>query len=146
MNVRRNRGSATVEFAASLLILLTFMLAIIDFSRMLFTWNAAAEAARAGARWAVVCDDTNQKTAVLARMQGMLPQIGDIDLAWEGPAGCTSANCLGVTVTITSLNYQWISPIAGRATKLPGITMPTFSTYLSREIMRQDPQSAAICS
>jgi hypothetical protein len=50
-----------------------------------------------------------------------------------------------VTVTITSLNYQWISPIAGSA-KLAAMAMPVFSTYLPREVMRQDPNSAAICS
>jgi hypothetical protein len=77
-------------------------------------------------------------------MQALLPQVGDISLAWE-PAGCTSTSCQGVTVTITSLDYQWISPIAGLA-RLASRAMPGFSTYLPREIMRQDPNSAAICS
>lgn len=140
----RDKGSTTVEFAFVLILFLTFLLGITDFSRMLFTWSAASEATRAGARYAVVCDDTTQKALVLARMQLLLPQINDISLAWE-PAGCTSATCQGVTITITSLNYQWISPIAGAAARAP-IAMPTFSTYLPREIMRQDPNSAAICS
>jgi hypothetical protein len=73
-------------------------------------------------------------------MKGILPQIGDINLAWN-PAGCTSATCEGVTVTITSLNYQWISPIAGSA-GLAAKAMPTFSTYLPREIMKQDAVAA----
>lgn len=139
-----NVGATTVEFALVLIVFLTFFLGITDFSRMLFTWNAANEATRAGARYAVVCDDTGYKPQVLAKMQALLPQIGDINLAWS-PAGCTSATCEGVTVTITSLNYQWISPIAGSA-QLAAISMPSFSTYLPREIMRQDPNSAAICS
>jgi hypothetical protein len=49
-----------------------------------------------------------------------------------------------VTVSITGLNYHWISPIAGAAAMAP-IPMPTFSTFLPREIMRQDPNSASIC-
>lgn len=137
-------GATTVEFALVLTIFLTFLLGITDFSRMLFTWSAANEATRAGARFAVVCDNTGNSAEVLAKMQALLPQIQTINLAWT-PAGCTAATCEGVTLTITDLNYQWISPIAGLATLSP-IPMPTFSTYLPREIMRQDANSNAICS
>lgn len=136
---RYEKGATAVEFALSLLLFLTFLLSIVDFSRMLFTWNAANEAARLGARYAVVCDDTSDQAVVLTRMQRLLPQIGAIDLAWE-PAACNTTNCEGVTVTITSLNYQWISPIFGVAARA-AIPMPTFSTFLPREIMGQDPNS-----
>ena len=136
----RQSGSTAVEFALVLIVFFTFFLGITDFARMLFTWGAADEAARNGARFAAICDDTANKAKVLARMKGVLPQIGDINLAWN-PVGCTSATCEGVTVTITSLNYQWISPIAGSA-KLAAIAMPTFSTYLPREIMKQDAVAA----
>lgn len=142
--MKKARGATTVEFALGLIIFLTFLLGITDFSRMLFTWNAATEATRAGARFAVVCDDTTQSAAVLTRMQQLLPQITSINVAWS-PNACTTATCQGVTVTITGLNYQWISPIAGLATMAP-IAMPTFSTFLPRERMRQDPHSATICS
>jgi Flp pilus assembly protein TadG len=141
---QRQRGATTVEFALSLLIFLTFLLGVADFGRMLFTWNSANEAARAGARYAVVCDDTTRAGAVLARMQQILPQITAINVAWA-PNGCTASNCQGVTVTITGLNYHWISPIAGIA-YAANIAMPTFSTYLPREMMWQDPHSAAICT
>ncbi|AIY42966.1 TadZ/CpaE-like protein [Collimonas arenae] len=142
--MKKQSGATVVEFALVLVIFLTFLLGITDFSRMLFTWAAANEATRAGARYAVVCDDTTKQAQVLTKMQTMLPQISAISLAWA-PAGCSAATCAGVTVTITSLNYQWISPIAG-SVKLAGIPMPVFSTYLPREMMRQDPNSAAICS
>lgn len=141
--MKRQAGAATVEFALVLVLFLTFLLGITDFARMLFTWNAATEATRAGARYAVVCDDTGNQAQVLARMQALLPQISTIGVAWT-PAGCTAATCEGVTVTVTGLNYQWISPIAGLVARAP-IAMPTFSTFLPREIMRQDPNSAAIC-
>lgn len=139
----RQAGATTVEFALALLIFLTFLLGITDFSRMLFTWNAASEATRAGARYAVVCDNIGQQAAVLARMRQLLPQITAVDVAWS-PNACTPSTCQGVTVTITGLNYQWISPIAGLGA-MRAIRMPTFSTFLPREIMRQDPNSAAIC-
>lgn len=139
----RQRGATVVEFALVLLIFLTFLLGVVDFSRMLFSWNAATEATRAGARYAAICDSTAQKAVVLSKMQALMPQIGDIDVAWT-PAGCTSATCQGVTVSITSLNYQWISPIAGFA-KLAPTAMPQFSTFLPRESMRQDPYSITHC-
>ncbi len=137
---KKQAGSTAVEFALVLIVFFTFFLGITDFARMLFTWGAANEASRNGARFAAICDDTANKAKVLARMKGVLPAIGDINLAWN-PAGCTSATCEGVTVTITSLNYQWISPIAGSA-KLAAKAMPTFSTYLPREIMKQDAVAA----
>lgn len=139
----RTHGATTIEFALGLLFFLMLVLGIVDFARMLFTWSAANEATRAGARYAVVCDDTGQQALVLARMQVLLPQITAAGVAWA-PAGCTAATCEGVTVTITGLNYQWISPIVGVAAPL--IPMPSFSTYLPREVMRQDAHSAAICS
>jgi Flp pilus assembly protein TadG len=141
-------GSTAVEFALVMLIFLTFLLAVTDFSRMLYTWNAANEATRAGARYAAVCDDASNPNSakVLAKMQALLPQITQINLAWEDDKGnsCTSATCVGVTVTIVGLKYQWISPIAGLA-RLAPMVMPTFKTYLTREIMGQDPNSPAIC-
>jgi Flp pilus assembly protein TadG len=142
---KRQDGAELVEFSLALLIMLTFVLAIVDFARMLFLWNAANEAVRAGARYAVVCDDATQKDAVLARMRGLLPQIQDIEMQWDPDNSCTSANCQGVTVSITSLEFRWISPIAGLAAALPVWQMPRFPYYLSRELMRQDTHSATIC-
>jgi Flp pilus assembly protein TadG len=143
---RRQVGATIVEFALALVVFLTFLLGIADFGRMLFTWNAATEATRAGARYAVVCDNTARKAAVVGRMQQLLPQItsSNVNVTWT-PTGCSTATCEGVTVSITGLNYQWISPVAGLAS-VGAITMPSFSTFLPRERMYQDPHSAAICS
>lgn len=141
----RQRGATAVEFALVLLIFLTFLLGVVDLSRMLFTWNAATEATRAGARYAVVCDDQSRTADVLARMQAMLPQIQTIAIDWF-PQNCTTASCEGVSVSVTGMNYQWISPI-GALAQLPSFPMPGFSTYLPREVMRQDPNvSAALCA
>jgi len=142
MNAKQS-GATTIEFALVLIIFLMFLLGVVDFSRMLFTWSAANEATRAGARYAVVCDSTGNQAAVLARMQQMLPQISTVSVAWTPPA-CDPTNCIGVTVSITNLNFRWISPIPGFASRL--IPMPAFSTFLTREVMRQDPNSAAICA
>lgn len=137
-----HRGATAVEFALVLVLFLTFLLGVIDFSRMMFMWNAATEATRAGARYAVVCDDTFNDPAVLARMQALMPQIQQVQIDWQ-PQGCTAATCEGVTVSINQMTYQWISPIAAIAGPL---AMPKFSTFLTREVMRQDPHSATLCS
>lgn len=141
----KNSGATTVEFALVLLVFLMFTLGIVDFSRMLFTWNAATEATRAGARFAVVCDPTGRQDLVLAKMQALLPQIRTISVAWTPPS-CGPTDCLGVTVDVTNLDYQWISPVPSAVTR--AIRMPTFSTFLTREVMGQDPNShlgAQIC-
>jgi Flp pilus assembly protein TadG len=136
------KGATTVELALVLVVFFMFLLGVTDFSRMLYTWNAATEATRAGARYAVVCADSGNEAQVVQKMRMMVPEIGAADLAWE-PAGCSAANCAGVTVTITSLNYRWLSPIAGAV--MPVRALPNFSTYLPREMMRQDPNNALIC-
>lgn len=135
-------GATLVEFSLVFLILLMFLLGLMDFARMLYTWNAANEATRAGARYAVVCDDQNNGAAVLAKMQALLPQITSVSVAWD-PVGCNPGTCEGVSVGITGLNFQWISPIIGAVG--PRIALPTFRTYLPREIMRQDANSSTIC-
>lgn len=140
---RRQRGSTALEFAFVLIAFLMFMLGVMDFARMLFTWSAASEAARTGVRYAAVCDDTGNQALVLARMQRLLPQVQNISLDWQ-PSGCSSGSCETVTLTIENLQYRWISPVIGLAPRW--LTMPRFSSTLTREVMRQDPNSASICS
>jgi Flp pilus assembly protein TadG len=147
--MKRHSGAAIVEFALVLIIFLTFLLGILDFARMLWTWNAANEATRWGARVSVVCNKS--APAVLTNMKKFVPQLtaANVQIDWYDGAGnvsttCDHTNCTGVNVRIVNLNYQWISPIGfGNQTALP---MPGFSTYLPREIMGQDPDSAAVCS
>lgn len=137
------RGATIIEFSLVLLVFLMFLLGILDFARMLYTWNAATEATRAGARYAAVCDDGAHPDLVLARMQQLLPQITAVDVQWS-PASCTASTCEWVTVSIRDLNFQWISPIPGAVSM--AIPMPPFSTTLPREVMRQDSHSNALCS
>ena len=148
----KQSGATAVEFALVLIIFLTFFLGILDFARMLWTWNAASEATRWGARISVVCDRGSASEAfVLSRMQVFLPQLtaSNLVVEWYDAANtistsCNATNCSGVNVRITGLNYQWISPIG--FSNHAAIPMPGFSTYLPREIMGQDVNSSAVCS
>ncbi|GAO69972.1 MULTISPECIES: TadE/TadG family type IV pilus assembly protein [Comamonas] len=151
------RGATLIEFALGLLIFLMFLLGVVDFSRLLYSWAAANEATRAGARYAVVCADpqyANSKNLVLGQMTPWLPQLtaSNIAIDWYDPAGnksttCDSTSCGGVRVRIdpqNPLKFQWIAPIVGSA--IQQIPMPEFSTYLPREILRQDPNSSTACA
>ena len=76
-----------------LIIFLTFFLGILDFARMLWTWNAANEATRWGARVSVVCD--KGAAAVLANMKKFLPQLtaANVQIDWYDAAGTISTTC-----------------------------------------------------
>ncbi len=52
------QGSALVEYAIVLVLLLTFLFGIMDFSRFLYTYHFVAEVAREGSRYAVVSGST----------------------------------------------------------------------------------------
>ena len=147
--MKKQSGAAALEFALVFTLFLTFLLGIIDFSRMVLTWNSANEATRWGARTAVVCN--RGAAAPLVNMQKILPQLtaANVKIEWYDATGnisgtCDATNCVGVNVRIEALDYQWISPIAGSA-KLAGFNMPAFSTYLPRESMGQPTSSAISC-
>lgn len=147
-------GATMVEFALVLILFLTVLLGIVDFARMLWTWNAASEATRWGARVSVVCE--RDATAVLARMKFFVPQLqaANVQIDWYTwdhvsstyniSYGCDHTNCAGVNVQIKNLNYQWMGPVAFGFQSLIG--MPAFSTFLPREIMGRDDDSASVCS
>lgn len=134
------RGSTTVEFALVFLLFLMFLLGVLDFSRMLYTWQGTNAATRIGARYAVVCAAPGDSSRILARMKQVMPEVTTINVAWE-PAGCGFNDCEAVTVSVTGMNFKWISPIPN-STALPLIMMPGFSTYLPREMMTYN---SAIC-
>lgn len=144
---RREAGAAIVEFALVAVLFFTLMLGIMDFGRMLFTWNSAAEATRWGARVAVVCDKLTPDQ-VRAKMKLILPQLSDanIVISWQNPEGvaspgCDKSNCKGVEVSIynnpadtsdpNNFKINAVSPFMGFV--MPPV--PAFSTYLPRESM-----------
>ena len=140
----RQRGASVLEFALVLLLFLTFLLGLLDFSRLLYTWHAAQEAARAGARYAAVCDDTTRLADVRTLMQRMAPSISTVVIDWS-PAGCSTSTCQSLRLRVTGLEFQWIAPIAG-GNRLSTWALPAITTDVPREAMRQDPLSAALCS
>ena len=126
----RTHGATTIEFALGLLFFLMLVLGIVDFARMLFTWSAANEATRAGARYAVVCDDTGQQALVLARMQTLLPQITAAGVAWA-PAGCTVAMS-GFAPAVCQVQQLPAGTFARLSPRASGAPVPAVLPYTIR--------------
>lgn len=127
---RDQKGAAAVEFALVSTVFFMVLLGTVEMGRLLWTWNAAAEATRLGARMAVVCDVNDP--SIKARMQERLPalQPGDIALTYL-PAGCTDANCQSVRVSLAGYTHQPIIPFVGLS-----IPIAAFQTTLPREFMQ----------
>jgi Flp pilus assembly protein TadG len=142
MSMRRHlpvavQGATTVEFAIVAVVFFSLLLGITDFGRMLFTWNAAAEATRWGARIAVVCDKLTPNQ-VRDRMKVILPQLtnDNIVINYYNPAGtinnaCDKDTCKAVEVSLAGFTFDPISPFM----PFGAVTVPDFRTYLLRESM-----------
>jgi len=140
------KGTTAVEFAIVAVLFLTVLLAILDFGRILFTWNAVGEATRWGARQAVVC--AQGSGTVLAKMQNILPslQAANVSVQWYDTSGapsttCDATSCGGVAVSVTGMTMAPYSPATWIG--FSRLAVPGFSTYLPREVMGQDPNSTA---
>jgi hypothetical protein len=142
------KGATAVEFALVSIIFLSMLLAIMDFGRVLYTWNAAAEATRLGARISVVCD--RGATKVLSAMEQFVPMTSsNLHIDWYDATGnistsCDSSSCAGVAVGLTGLTVQTVSPLAWIG--FSSLPVPDFQTYLPREVMGQDPDSNTVCN
>jgi Flp pilus assembly protein TadG len=134
-------GATMVEFAIVAVVFFSLLLGIMDFGRLLFTWNAAAEATRWGARIAVVCNKVELGEVadkVRTRMKRILPQLtdGNIVITYYNPVGtvdnsCTMDTCQAVEVSLSGFTFDPISPFMPFALA----TVPDFRTYLLRESM-----------
>jgi Flp pilus assembly protein TadG len=137
------RGVAAVEFALVCTVFCTLLLGVVEMGRLLWTWNAATEATRLGARVAAVCDinDSHIKTQMIARLPSLTSS--NIVVAYLNPPAadntCTISTCKAVRVSLTAYEHDTIIPF------LPlTLDLPAFTTTLRREHM----QSAgnAVCS
>ncbi len=126
---RAQRGATAVEFALIAIPFFGLLFGAIEIARVLWVWNAAAEATRLGARMAVVCDmnDADIRTRMRERL-GALTNA-NITIAYS-PAGCNVNTCESVTVTLTGFTQQTVIPGFNFAPALP-----TFRTTLSREYL-----------
>jgi len=141
----RQRGVAAVEFALIAGMFFTLLIGIMEFSRVLFYWNTAAEVTRLAARTAVVCD--SDSSVIKSKMENMLPLLQDSNISVTYlPTGCDSdtttarATCQSVTVSVTNVTVATVIPVLRLR-----IGMPPFSTTMTRESM-QTSTGGSVCS
>jgi Flp pilus assembly protein TadG len=146
MNVMRNlnvcankqKGVAAVEFAIIAILFFMLLFGIVEFGRVLYTWNSAVEATRFGVRTAAVCDIGSD--AVLTNMQKIMTGLtaGNVVVSYE-PTGCIINTCERVSVRTQNLSITPLIPFFN-----PTIPVPGFETSLMRESLSST--SNPVCS
>lgn len=127
---RAKRGQALVEFALVLPLLLLLIFGVVDAGRLIFAYNTVSNAARNGARVAIVNQsiagtDTCDTTSATAWSTGCAVSSGvslglvpaDISVTYRDATDTTACSamtfgCLAV-VTVTS-HFQAITPVIGQ--------------------------------
>ncbi len=131
---KRERGATLVEFAIGATVFLTAMFAVIEFGRALWVHNALTDAARRGARYAVLNPSSSE---------GAVKNV----VVFGDPAGGSqplvenlTTNNVNVTyssfsldsgtasVSITGYEFRFVIPIVGTT-----IQMPSYRTTLTGE-------------
>ena len=111
---RDERGTAIVEFAIIVPILLVLILAIIDFGRMLAVSGGLAAAVRDGTRAAAVAPnpaDPTQQTGIKNRVISSFQPLGGPALQASNIAVSLDAPNGIVTVTVSGYTYQPLTPV-----------------------------------
>lgn len=131
---RRERGSTLVEFAIGATVFLTVMFAVIEFGRALWVHNALSDAARRGARYAVVHPATDADAVKNVVVYGD-PAGGTTPLVENLTTANVNVNYAGfglnggtATVSISNYSFQFVVPIASTS-----IQMPSYSSTLTAE-------------
>lgn len=134
INKKRERGASLVEFSIAATVFLTVMFSVIEFGRALWTHNALADAARRGARYAVINAESKKDDVKKMVVYGSLdpkanPMLDNlttdnVDVVYEG----FGMDVGTVQVTIKEYDFKFIIPIV--STK---IRMPDYTTTLTGE-------------
>lgn len=130
----RERGSTLVEFAIGATVFLTVMFAVIEFGRALWVHNALADAARRGARYAVIhsassADEVKNVVVYGSPGGGSKPLVDNlttsqVNVTYSG----FGLNAGSATVSISNYQFDFILPLVSTS-----IQMPSYSTTLTAE-------------
>jgi Flp pilus assembly protein TadG len=136
---KSERGATLVEFAIGATVFFMLMFAIVEFGRMLYVHNALSDAARRGARYAVVhsaADIANVKLMAVygntngGTQQPLVDQLttDNIVVQYSVAPNPFGVNKGTVTVQIQNYDFNFSIPLAGGT-----IRMPKYSTALTGE-------------
>jgi len=135
LRIKNNeRGSTLVEFAIGVTVFVTVMFAVLEFGRALWVHNALSDAARRGARYAVLHSAGSADQVKNIVVYGNDAGTGQPMLNNLTPANVNVVyNNFGlndgtVSVSITGYQFQFVIPVVGTT-----ITMPGYTTTLSAE-------------
>jgi Flp pilus assembly protein TadG len=114
---RRDKGQSIVEFALIFPVLIILLIAIFDLGRLVFAYNDITNAARQGARTAIV---DQGGSAAENRVIGMGTSLNltatDVDITYIEADGtdCPTPKTLACQVVVT-VRYAWtpITPVIG---------------------------------
>jgi Flp pilus assembly protein TadG len=130
----RECGAALVEYAIALTVFLTAMFAVMEFGRALWVHNALSDAARRGARYAVLNSASNidaVKNVVVygdpaGGTQPVVPNLttDKVTVTYTDFA----LNKGTASVSVTGYQFQFVIPIIGTT-----ITMPNYTTTRTGE-------------
>lgn len=143
-NKDNERGATLVEFSIGVTVFAVAMFAVLEFSRLLWVHNALTDAARRGARYAVMHSENDvaavKNVVVYGNAAGtgnaMLENLTteDVDVDYNG----FGMNDGTVTVSVDDYQYQFVFPL------LPdSVTMPNYSTTLTGECAGFIPTNVA---
>ena len=133
-NRNRERGASLVEFSIAATVFLMSLFAVLEFGRALWTHNALTDAARRGARYAVVnsqAQKDNVKNVVVYGNPagGTTPVVDNLSTTNVEVTYDNFNLAKGtVQVTINNYNFQFVIPIVGTT-----IAMPKYTTTLTGE-------------
>lgn len=145
MNSRhRERGSAMVETAITIPILLLMIVGIFEVGRAYETWQVLTNAAREGARSSIVPSGNNATTTALIRRymaDGQLTRSGDASVVVNRNASIT-VNGTNIGATLVTVDYPFefimLQPVARLVA--PGGTVGEDITMRATALMRNEAQ------
>jgi Flp pilus assembly protein TadG len=133
-NRNSERGGTLVEFAIAATVFISSMFAVLEFGRALWVHNALSDAARRGARYAVISPAANTAQVKNVAVYGD-PAGGSTPLVNNLTTANVDVNYNGyglnegtVSVSITNYQFQFVVPLIGTT-----ITMPSYTTTLVAE-------------
>lgn len=130
---KNERGAALVEFAIVSTIFLTVLFGVLEFGRLFWTHNALKDAARRGARYAIVRKNDSASITAVKNMvvygdpnanpatatpivSGLTPS--NVDVAYKNFDGILLS--AQATVSITNYKFQFAVPLIGTSINMPG--------------------------
>ena len=128
------RGATLVEFSIAATVFLMGMFAVLEFGRVLWVHNALSDAARRGARYAVMhpADDANKVKNVVVYGDpagGTDPMVSNLAISNVTVTYSQFALNKGTaSVSITNYQFQFVLPLVGTT-----IQMPSYTTTLTGE-------------